>query len=836
MRDILRKRFFPYVIKPGRYTGGEPGQVVKSHTGRVTYAHAYPDKYEVGQSYPGLQTIYHIVNSDDRFVCERVFAPDSDADRLLREEDLPLSTLETGTPVKQFDAFGFTLAYELVYTNMLTMLDLAGIPLLASERTDDHPLVLAGGPAVYNPEPLVDFVDLFFIGDAEEGMIEILEVLRELKGQSREAKLEQICRQVKSVYIPRFYDDDRRPAVDFAPEQIEARVIPELKPEFYPEQPILPLVDTAHQHLSVEIMRGCPQGCRYCQAGPMYRPVRARPVEDVLHQIDEQMRNTGYSEVSLLSLSSSDYPCIEELAPVAARRLEPFKVSISLPALRPGTISPTLLDAAARVRQSGLTIAPEAGTERLRLFIRKDFPDQAVYDTVRLAFMKGWGNLKLYFMIGLPTETDDDLMGILRMVERIWQISREYPRRTNINVTLSPFAPRPHTPFQWDEVAPISEIIRKANLIRKKNRLNHVRFKHHMAETSILQAVLGRGDRRMGTVILGAWKQGARFDGWTEHFDWEIWQSAFRMADVDPTQLMRAIPFDADLPWSHIRKGVSVDHLKKERENTSRQMRDYQRLTFDEAIDDAERGTNGISFGRGKKKVASRSQAAPTKNRIRIRWEKADRYRYMSHLDNVRFIERAVRRARLPVAYSQGYNPTMKLSFGPPLPVGFTSEAEYVDITLESNLLPSMLDNLKSAMPDGSAICDASVILGKSPSLTARLNRAEYTIPVDALSEEAQTDLQSTIEKLIAAESLEIERQGKEQVKIVDIRPAIYDLTIRESHIVMTLGIGDGGYARPSEVLPLLDDQTDARVLSFMAHRKDVYRMDDAQRISAMEV
>jgi len=832
MRKLIEEKLLPFVIKPGRYSGGEPGQIVKDPAGRVNYLIAFPDKYEIGQSYYGLQILYHIVNSDDRFLAERVFAVDRDAEEIMRREEIDLFSLESSRPAREFDAIGFTLTYEFVYTNVLSMLDLAGIPLRWKDRSDDDPLIFAGGPAVYNPEPMAAFVDLFFVGDAEEGLPQMLAVLHETKDASREEKLKALASRVESVYVPRFYDDRRRSTESFAPPRVKARLVGELKPDNYPEQPLVPLIEIVHPHLAVEIMRGCPQGCRFCQAGPIYRPVRVRPQNDILRQIETQMKRTGFEEVALVSLSSSDYPDIDRLAATVARRLEPQRVSISLPALRPGTISGSLLDSASRVRKSGLTIAPEAGTERLRAFVRKDFTDQAVYDTVRLAFEKGWTTIKLYFMVGLPSETDDDLLGIPSMVQEIYRIGREYPGRKTINVTLSPFTPKPHTPLQWDEIIPAEEMLRRIQFIKRHNRTRGVNFKYHSPEASLLQGVLGRGGRNMADVIETVYRRGGRFDGWSEDFDYQLWFSAIEEHSVDLEACLRPIPFNAELPWDHIVKGSSREQLQKERERTSTELKPTRpRPAPEPGVNDE---GPALSFGRAKKKVAGRNTStAPTKNRVRLRWGKSARYRYMSHLDNMRAIERAIRRAGLPVAYSQGFNPTMKLSFGPPLPLGFTSEAECVDITLDENLMPYMIENLKSAMPDGFDILEARVVFGKSQSLSAGLNRATYSVAESALP----IDVGPQAEALMNARHLEIERVTKSDTKRVDVRSSIYELVTKDGLLEMVLGLGEGGYVRPTEVAGLMLGDQSGLIPALPFHRRALYRQnDDGSVTSAMEL
>lgn len=833
MRKLIEEKFLPYVIKPGRYAGGEPGQVVKDPSGRVNYLHAFPDKYEIGQSFYGLQELYHLVNGDDRFLAERVFAVDRDAEEIMRRENITLFSLETSRPARQFDAIGFTLTYELVYTNVLTMLDLAGIPLRWKDRSDEDPLIFAGGPAVYSPEPMAAFIDLFFIGDAEEGLPQMLSVLHEMKGASREEKLRQLVSQVESVYVPRFYDDQRRPLVDFAPAGIRARLVTNLKPEYYPERPIVPLIETVHPHLAVEIMRGCPQGCRFCQAGPIYRPVRVRPRHEIMQQIEAQMGSTGYDEVALVSLSSSDYPEIDELAGAAARRLESQRVSIALPALRPGSISPTLLDAVSRVRKSGLTLAPEAGTERLRAFVRKDFPDAAVFDTIRMAYEKGWTTLKLYFMVGLPSETEEDLLGIVKMVQEIHRIGREHSGRKTINITLSPFTPKPHTPLQWDEILPAAEMLRRIQFIKRSNRVRGVNYKHHNTESALLQGVIGRADRPMADVIESVFRNGGRFDGWSEDFNHELWFAALEEHSIDLESCLQPIPFSTELPWSHIIKGPSIEQLQKERQRTSTQLREYRPRAA--AADRSAQGGQPISFGRTRKKVPGRNtSSAPTKNRVRLRWGKTARYRYMSHLDNMRVFERAIRRAGLPVAFSQGFNPTMKLSFGPPLPLGFTSEAECADITLEENLMPYMIDKLKSSMPEGLEILEARVVYGKSQSLSAGLNRVLYTIPEAAMPVD---DISQRIDDILVERRLEIERKAKSGTKLVDVRPGIYELTIVEDRLEMLLGVGEGVYVRPTEVAGLLLSDESVAVSGLPFHRKTLYRQnDDGSITSAMEL
>jgi radical SAM family uncharacterized protein/radical SAM-linked protein len=831
LKRDLEQRFFPFVIKPGRYAGGELGQIVKDPAGRVAYLHCYPDKYEIGHSYPGLQTLYHVVNGDDRFLCERAFAVDRDAEELLRKEKLPLFSLESRRAAKEFDAIGFTLVDETVYTNLLAMLDLAQIPLRSVERTDSDPLVLAGGPAVFNPEPIADFVDVVFIGDGEEGLPEMLAIIGEMRGKTRREKLEALVRRVESVYVPQFYDELRKPQVDFAPAKITARVIPELKPEYYPDRPIVPLIETVHNFLGVEIMRGCPQGCRFCLAGTIYRPVRIRPQHEIMRQVETQLNNTGYDEVSLTALSTTDYPEIEPLAATLSRRLEPQRVSIGLPSLRPGSISPLLLESVKRVRKSGLTIAAEAGTERLRLFIRKDFPDAAIYDTVRLAFDKGWQTIKLYFMIGLPTETDDDLHGIADIIRAIHQIGQEYPHKKTINVTLSPFIPKAHTPFQWDEASSEETAGQKIGFVKRHTRINQVAFKVNNPQLAILSTILGRGGRAIGRVVETAFRNGCRFEGWSEDLRFDIWLAAMREQGIEIEASLRPIPFSADLPWSHIEKGRSVESLVAERQRTSITLRDF----VPHAPETVEEKGETTEYGRNKKKVVARNVAAPTKNRARLQWGKSERYRFMSHLDNLRMIERALRRARVPISYSQGFNPTPKLSFGPPLPLGFTSEAEFVDITLDVNLMGYMIDSLRMALPDGFMVLDAKVVLGKTASLSSALNRVRYEISSDCWV--TTEHLQAMVDAAQASPTLMIERPGKQATRTVDIRPSIYELAVVGNKIVMLLGLGEGGYARPTEVAQFLSDGLLLPINGLPFHRKEMYRIEtDNSRINAMEL
>ncbi len=833
IRKILEEKLFPYVIKPGRYVGGEPGHITKDHENRLKYAHAFPDKYEIGQAYLGMQTLYTIVNKDDRFLCERVFAVDHDAEKIMRQKGLPLFSLESSTPIHEFDAIGFTLSYEMVYTNMLNMLDMAGIPVKSKDRNDSHPIVFAGGPAVYNPEPIADFVDCFFIGDAEEGLIELLGILYENKNLSRDEKLEAICKNVESVYIPRFYDNNRQPINDFAPLEIKARVMRELKPEFYPDNPIVPLIDIAQGHLSIEIMRGCPQGCRFCQAGQTYKPVRLRSVEDILHQVEMQVNNTGHDSISLLSLSTSDYPEIEKLATTLARRLEKQKISISVPSLRPGTISPKLLDAVKKVRKAGLTIAPEAGTERMRQFIRKDVTDHAIFDTADMAFRKGWTSIKLYFIIGLPTESDDDLIGIIDIINKVYSIGKKYPGKKTINVTLSPFVSEPHTPFQWDAIPNSDEILDKLKFIKRNVQNRHVNFKHTMIENSVLQAVLGRGGRELGPVVESVFNRGARFEGWSEDFKPELWFEELKEKDIEFSDYLKPIPFSSGLPWSHIRKGASPEHLYKERERTSTQMQKYVPYENDDENKDTYVGK--MEFGRSKKKVPSQNVAAPTKNRLRLRWGRNNSYKYMSHLDNLRVLERAFRRSRVPIAYSQGFNPGMKLSFGPPLSLGITSESEYMDIVLDTNVMPHMIESIREGIPDGMKIYDIRNVLGKAVSLTARLNRAVYALELD--KETILADLNSKIKSVLDKKVLEVERVGKKRTIVIDVRPAIYELLIDENILKMTLGMGDGGYIRPNEILELLFGKENVPVLSDRLHRKELFHIDDhGNKIDPMDM
>ncbi len=569
------ERILPAVEKPARYAGGEWNAVVKDwETVSVKVALAYPDIYEIGMPNLGLAILYDLVNRREDMLAERVYTPWPDMAAALRAEGLPLYSLETRHSLADFDVIGFTLQYELNYTNVLEMLDLAGIPLRSADRDERHPLVIAGGSATYNPEPLAAFFDLFVIGEGEEALFDVLNVARQGRGASR-AELLRRAAGVPGVYVPSLYQvaysaegkvEAVTPVAPDVPERVLKRIVACLPPPT--TRPVVPFLDVVHDRAAIEIQRGCTEGCRFCQAGMIYRPVRERRPEDVVDAVGEVLRNTGYDEVGLLSLSSSDYSEIEPLLDALVERFAPQHISFSLPSLRIDAFSIDLARRVQATRKSGLTFAPEAGSERLRAVINKNVTEADLLQTAEAAYSQGWDRIKLYFMLGLPTETDEDVLEIARLSRDVLNIGRRYRRgRAQVHVSTSTFVPKPHTPFQWMPLVDLDVVDRRQHALRDRLRGRGLQFNWTAPKTTQLEAALGRGDRRLAAVIEGAWRRGAVFDAWAEHFRPEVWQEAFTAAGLTIEQYAaRERSLDELLPWEHISVGVEKDFLQAEYE------------------------------------------------------------------------------------------------------------------------------------------------------------------------------------------------------------------------------------------------------------------------------
>jgi radical SAM family uncharacterized protein/radical SAM-linked protein len=746
----------------------------------------------------------------------------------MRTRNIPLYSLETYRPLRQFDVIGFTLSYEMVYTNLLNMLDLAGISLLTSKRSDEEPLVAAGGPICFNPEPMADFIDFFFIGEVEEAIPELIEALKEGRGKSRRERLLRLA-QVESVYVPGFYDPEtKKPVIDGVPEKIIARHTLKLQPEYYPSRPIVPLTEITHDRVTVEIMRGCPRSCRFCQASRIYRPVRLRSIDDIKKQVMANLKATGHDEVGLLSLSTSDYPDIDRLTSTLVMALEPKRIALSLPSLRPAGFSVTLADAARKSHKTGLTFAPEVGTDRMRRVVGKKITEEELLNAVRLAFEKGWQLVKLYFMIGLPTETEDDVRGIIDLIAKTVRVGRQIKGRHKINITISPFSPKAHTPFQWDRLCRPEEIRRKNNYLKENIRAREVTLKFRDPNRSYMEGVIGRGDHRTGKVILSAFRGGARFDGWSEHFDIEIWKKAFAENGLEPEEFAREFSFSEPLPWDHIDSGNSKEQFAKDR---SRILEVIDEPSEEPVVSvNAKQSSNSENmFGRRKRKIpVTRSAASPTRGKIRLKWGKSGPVRFMSHLDNNRVFGRAIRRADLPVVYSLGFHPHQKLSFGPPLPVGYSSESEFLDIQIDGICSCEKIDALAQMLPCGFSIYDHKSIFSRAPAISTLLNRAVYIVDGDF----GDTDLlYKRIDEILSRDSVIAVRTTREGGKEVEIRPAIYRFDLRcgdaEPVIEMELGLGQGGYAKPNEVLEVLNIFEPEQIVSFHFHRKALHYRDE---------
>lgn len=604
MEKVDLKRILKKVEKPARYLGNEINAVHKdtSNPELVRYAHCFPDLYEVGMSHLGSHILYDVINKEEGVFCERVYAPQVDMEEKMRENNIPLFGLESRESIRHFDIVAFTLQYELCYTNILNMLDLAGIPLLKEDRKEGDPFVLVGGSCAYNSEPMTDFIDAALLGEGEEMNIEVINEYKAWKksGEPREKFLERIAK-IEGVYVPSFYDveynEDQTvksvtPNRECANPHPRKRIIRDMNKVEYPERFIVPYIDTVHDRIVLEIFRGCTRGCRFCQAGMIYRPIREKNFARLKEILEKLIKTTGYDEISLVSLSTSDYSQLAELTDYLVEEYASKNVGISLPSLRLDNFSMEIANKIQKVRKSGLTFAPEAGSQRLRDVINKGITEEDLTRASRQAFEMGWNNIKLYFMIGLPTENYDDLDGISDLAYEVVDIYKDvhngkFKGKFNVTVSTSTFVPKPFTPFQWNPQDVKSSVIEKQRHLVKKLKNRNITYNYHDSDTSLMEAVFARGDRRLGKVLLRAHELGAKFDGWDEHFDLEIWKQAMEECGLDISfYAHRTRELDEVFPWDHIDVGVSKKFL----------IREAEKALKGEITPDCRKGCNGCGI------------------------------------------------------------------------------------------------------------------------------------------------------------------------------------------------------------------------------------------------
>ncbi len=586
--EIALERILPRVAKPGRYTGGEYNQITKDWLD-VDYkvALAFPDIYDLGMSNLGLMILYDIINKHRRLLAERVFSPWTDMEEIMRERQLPLFSLETKHAIREFDLLAMSLPYEQLFTNALNLMDLAGMPIRSEDRDASCPLVIAGGHACYNPEPMAPFIDVFVIGEGEEAILRIIATMRAAEGLDRETQLRHLA-QIEGCYVPRFYGVDYQedgtigriyPTMPEAPPRVMKTIVPVMPPPV--TNFIIPFVETVHNRAPIEIMRGCTRGCRFCHAGMVTRPVRERPVDEVLEAMETILEETGYEEISLLSLSSSDYTNVLELTEKIGQKFGHLGLSISLPSLRTETVSTQLMDNLGDSKRGGFTLAPEAATERMRNIINKYVTDEELLDTAREIYSREWRTIKLYFMIGHPQETLEDVQAIINLSKRVLAEGRRFHgKKASVNVGVSTFIPKPHTPFQWEPMDTQDQVNAKIALLQKEMRGQGLRLRWNSPETSYYEGFLARGDRRVAEVVERAWRSGAKFDAWHEFFDLEQWQEAFTAEGLEMDfYTHRKRPIDEIFPWEHIdvaltRRFLTQDYLMSQKEETRIDCRD----------------------------------------------------------------------------------------------------------------------------------------------------------------------------------------------------------------------------------------------------------------------
>jgi radical SAM family uncharacterized protein/radical SAM-linked protein len=745
------ERLFPLVEKPGRYTGGEWNAIRKDPTRvRLKVVLAFPDVYEIGMSYLGQKILYDILNARPEWAAERVFAPWPDLEEALRASGRPLFSLESRTPLSDFDVLGFSLLYELNYTNVLTILDLGGLALRAVERPASAPLVIAGGPAVFNPEPVAPFFDAFVAGDGEAAFPEILDRLTELRthGAGKDEILRALS-HLEGVYVPSLYETKRsasspllgvRP-LEGAPFPVRKRVLLDFARSSFPEAIVVPNVQSVFDRVAVEVARGCPQKCRFCQATTLYAPYRVKDPAAVVGTAFRSVARTGYEDASLFALSVSDYPYLPETVRTLMAGLEGERVSLSLSALRPKGLSAEIAREITKVRKTGFTLVPEAGTDRLRRVINKDLTEAEILEAAANAFRAGWRLLKIYVMIGLPTETEEDLEAIAVLCERLTFLGREVVGAApQINLSVSSFIPKPHTPFQWSAMDdPVTLAAKQTALRSRLFKRRNVKVKTHPIDGSLLEAVFSRGDRRLAGVLERAWRSGARFDSWGDRFRFELWRRAFEEEGLDPSVYRSALDPESDLPWDVVETGVSKAFLKAE---LGRAMKAE---TTPSCLEVACGGCRGCDyFPLMEKKYSARLEAnfiPPPRLgtegedvlRYGVTYAKEGPVRFIGHNDLVNTVQRIFRRAGVQVSYSEGFHPKMRMSFIPPLALGMEGRDERLEFKTRSRLEPeAFLAAVNACSPEGLRFVRLEYSSNETPSLAARLRALVYSLDLGA--------------------------------------------------------------------------------------------------------
>jgi radical SAM family uncharacterized protein/radical SAM-linked protein len=817
------RKFLPLVSKPTRYLGSEINSVHKDlKEVDLKFALAFPDVYEIGMSNVGFQILYHILNKREDIACERVYAPWVDMEDMLRTKGMPLFSLESSLPLKDFDIIGFSLPYELCNTNILNMMDLSGIPFFAKDRDKSWPLVIAGGSCCFNPEPVADFFDAIVIGDGEEVILDICDCFLDWKECSgKKDDLYRSLSKLDGVYIPSFFNIEYHPGGNLdkiVPLKegycsIKKKVVPDLNKVDYPSEFIIPFMKIIHDRLSLEITRGCTRGCRFCQAGMTYRPVRERSEEIIKEIIKRGIERTGYDDLSFLSLNTGDYSCIENLIVDVMRKYCKDNIAVSLPSLRPGTLTPKLITEIKKVRKTGITIAPEAGTQRLRNIINKGITEEDILKTAENVFAAGWNSIKLYFMIGLPTEKEEDIEGIVALSKKIRSFRSAKKSLKNVNVSISTFVPKPQTPFQWESQISLKEITEKHNFLKRKITGKSLNLKWQDPRLSILEGVFSKGDRRLSEVIINAHRLGCRLDAWSEHFRYDLWERAFMDAGLNKDFYnRRKLGYEEILPWDHLDCLVSKDFLIEERERGLKGL-----LTPDCRIE----GCTGCGVCDGKdiKLVTStpalyperaeyfdRGASVKINQRYRIQFSKLDDARFLSHLELVNLFCRAIMRAKIPMRYSKGFHPLPRIIFGKALPVGIESLAEYVDIEIEGDIGSyEIMDRLKQQLPVGIKILKCWGIPLKSAPFSDNMRYIKYLVSFDNhkyASVLSDHSLKDAVTSFLSKENFFIIREKKGKIQKVDLRSVVDDIKLRDkSTLEISLKYGMGSNVRPFDMV-----------------------------------